>query len=550
MRRAFALIPMAWMLTCQGAVDEEKAPSEDSAGLPAKYVEVELAADLAGLADWERRMLPHLFEAADAMDRIFWQQAYGERQRLLDSLADPSLRRFAEINYGPWDRLDGNRPFVTGAGPKPLGANFYPSDLTREEFEAALQESPERADDLRSLYTLVRRDEAGDLQAIPYHRAFADDTRLAAERLVQAAELSENESLRQYLTLRAAALLSDNYRESDRAWLDMKDNVLEVVIGPIETYEDQLFGYKAAHEAFILIKDLEWSRRLERYAALLPRLQRALPVPGHYKQEEPGSDSDLNAYDALYYAGDANAGAKTIAINLPNDEQVQLEKGTRRLQLKNSMRAKFEKILEPISNLLIAEDQRRHISFDAFFQNTMFHEVAHGLGIKNVVGGDLSVREALREQASWLEEGKADVLGLFMVTWLHENGELSDGDLMDNYVTFLAGIFRSIRFGAASAHGRANLVRFYFFQEAGAFDRSPDGTYRVDFEAMQQAVNALSEKLLRIQGDGDYEGAERLLQERGVIGAELKADLARLADSGIPVDIVFRQGPEVLGVGF
>ncbi|HUG43518.1 MAG TPA: Zn-dependent hydrolase, partial [Acidobacteriota bacterium] len=469
MRKAFALIPMAWLLACQGTSDEEMVRVKDSDRLLAKYVEVELTADLSVLAEWERRMLPPLFEAADAMNRIFWKQAYGDRQALLDSLEEPSLRRFAEINYGPWDRLEGNRPFAPGAGPKPPGANFYPPDLTREEFEAALQESPESAEEMRSLYTLIERDESGALRAIPYRQAFADDVQLAADRLRQAAEHSENEALRRYLTLRAASLLSDSYRESDLAWLDMKDNVLEVVIGPIETYEDQLFGYKAAHEAFILIKDLEWSSRLERYAALLPRLQRALPAPEKYKQEEPGSDSDLNAYDALYYAGDANAGAKTIAINLPNDEQVQLEKGTRRLQLKNSMRAKFEKILEPISNLLIADDQLRHISFDAFFQNTMFHEVAHGLGIKNVVNRDLSVREALREQASWVEEGKADVLGLFMVTWLHENGELSDGDLMDNYVTFLAGIFRSIRFGAASAHGRANLVRFNYFQEAGAF---------------------------------------------------------------------------------
>ena len=269
----------------------------------------------------------------------------------------------------------------------------------------------------------------------------------------------------------------------------MKDNTIEVVIGPIETYEDQLFGFKAAHECFILVKDQEWSGRLARFAELLPALQRNLPVEDRYKAETPGTDSDLNAYDAVYYAGDANAGSKTIAINLPNDEEVQLQKGTRRLQLKNAMRAKFDKILIPLAEELIAADQRQHIKFDSFFQNTMFHEVAHGLGIKQTLTGNGTVRKTLEEQASSFEEGKADVLGLFMVTQLKEMGELPDTELMDSFVTFIASMFRSIRFGASSAHGRANLMRFGFFEEKGAFARNPDGTYRIDFEKMTDAVN-------------------------------------------------------------
>ena len=372
---------------------------------------------------------------------------------------------------------------------------------------------------------------------------FAEDLRQASDKLLQAAELAEDPGLRKYLELRAQALVDDNYQPSDFAWMEMKDNTIDVIIGPIETYEDRLFGYKAAYEAYVLIKDKEWSARLAKYAGLLPDLQRGLPIEDAYKQETPGAESDLNAYDVIYYAGDCNAGAKTIAINLPNDEEVQLRKGARRLQLKNAMRAKFDKILIPIAEVLIAEDQRRHVQFDAFFANTMFHEVAHGLGIKNTLNGKGTVREALKDKASALEEGKADVLGLYMVTKLHEQGELGDADLMDNYVTFLAGIFRSIRFGASSAHGVANLLRFNFFKHAGAFTKDEvTGSYRVNLDRMRHAVDALSEKILRLQGDGDYDGVVKFVEEMGRIGPTLQADLDRLSGAGIPVDVTFQQG--------
>lgn len=519
-------------------------PAED---LLAKYTTVRLTTDLGQLTENERRMIPLLIEAAGAMDEIFWMQAYGDGDSLLASIADPGLRRFAEINYGPWDRLEGNAPFIPGVGPKPEGANFYPRDMGRAEFEAAVAEGGARADSLRSLYTLVRRDPTGRLVAVPYHVAFAPQMRLAADRLRAAAALAEEPALRRYLELRADALLTGEYQPSDLAWMDMKENTIEVVIGPIETYEDQLFGYKAAAETFILVKDREWSDRLARYAELLPMLQRALPVPEEFKRETPGTDADLNAYDAIYYAGDANAGSKTIAINLPNDEEVQLRKGARRLQLKNSMRAKFDGILVPIAGLLISPEQRPHIEFDAFFENTMFHEVAHGLGIKTTIDGRSTVREALRERASALEEGKADVLGLWMVTELAGRDELPEAEIRDNYVTFLAGIFRSARFGTSSAHGRANIARFNYFKERGAFTRdAATGTYRVDFEKMGDAIAALSETILRLQGEGDYEGVGRFMDEYGVVDAQLQADLDRLSTAGIPVDVVFEQGLDVL----
>jgi hypothetical protein len=521
----------------------QPAASDAVAGL-AKYTTVRLSVDSASLTPNERRMIPLLIDAAEAMDEIYWHQAHGNRDSLLNAVrGDAAMRRFVEINYGPWDRLANDRPFVSGAGPKPAGANYYPRDMTKGEFETAVADGPKgHADSLKSLYTLVRRDASRRLVAIPFSKAYAPLNQRAAVRLREAAALAEEPGLKRYLELRADALLSDDYQPSDLAWMDMKNNTIDVVIGPIETYEDQLFGYKAANEAYVLIKDRGWSQRLARYAALLPGLQRGLPVPEEYKRETPGTSSDLNAYDAVYYAGQANAGSKTIAINLPNDEQVQLQKGTRRLQLKNTIRAKFDRILVPIANELIVTEQLPKVSFDAFFENVMFHEVAHGLGIKNTIAGKGTVREALKERYSALEEGKADILGLHMVKQLAEQGAVEDPTVTDNYVSFLASLFRSIRFGASSAHGRANVAAFNFLAERGAFTRGSDGKYRVDFPKMEAGMTALARAILLLQGDGDYGGVGLFQDRYGQIGAQLRADLDRLSTRGIPVDIVFEQG--------
>jgi hypothetical protein len=532
-----------------GAVEEANGRPDIERKL-AQYTPVRLTADLSGLSERERRMIPLLIEAAQEMDTIFWQQVYPARDSLLGTVRDSATRAYVSLNYGPWDRLDDNAAFVSGVGTRPAGAAFYPADMSKEEFESAAKAASDGGAALRNLYTVVRRDSSGGLVAVPYHQAFADGSRRAAAKLREAAALAEDAGLRKYLELRATALETDDYQPSDLAWLDMKRNTVDIVIGPIETYDDELFGYKAAHEAYVLVKDREWSERLARYAKLLPGLQRGLPVAEAYKREKPGTDSDLNAYDAVYYTGQANAGSKTIAINLPNDEQVQLKKGTRRLQLKNAMRAKFDKILVPIGEEMIAEDQQQHIEFDAFFANVMFHEVAHGLGVKNTIGGKGTVRDALKEQAGALEEGKADILGLYMITRLQQQGEMPGVDLDDNYVTFLAGIFRSIRFGAASAHGRANAAELSFLQERGAFTRdSASGRYRVDFPRMRAAVDSMAGAILRLQGDGDYEGVKRFMAERGVVPASAQADLDRLGGKGIPVDIVFEQGLEALGIG-
>ena len=511
---------------------------------PEIYADFALTADLGSLSDEQIQMIRILIEASKIMDDLFWRQSYGDGYReWLNGIEDPATRRFAELNYGPWDRLDDEKSFIKGIGPKPLGARFYPEDMSKEEFDEAYLPGK------KGLYSLVRRDEEGALTLVPYHVAYTEELAEAAGLLRRAAKLAESPDFATYLKLRAAALISDDFQISDRYWMDVKDNDIDVVIGPIETYEDRLFGYRAAYESYVLIKDLEWSDRLTRFADFLPDLQAGLPVAEEYKWETPGTDSDLNAYDVVYYAGHSNAGSKTIAINLPNDEEVQLDKGTRRLQLKNAMQAKFEKILEPIADMLIDETQRRHITFDAFFANTMFHEVAHGLGIKNTIDGRGTVREAMLDLASSMEEGKADILGLYMITELHKAGELGDVDLRDYYTTFMTSVFRSIRFGASSAHGKANMVRFNYFLEEGAFVRDPaTDRYRVDFDRMETAMTGLSRLLLTLQGDGDYEGASKLTREKGVITEQLQADLDRLTGAQIPVDIRFRQGVAVLGI--
>jgi len=508
-----------------------------------EFIEVELTSDISHLTDNQKEMLGYLFEAGKLMEDIFWQEAYGNKEDLCNSITDPAAKEFLKINFGPWERLNANISFIEGIGAKPLGANFYPVDMTKEEFEAL------DAEDKTSIYTIIRRNEEGALYTIPYHEAFKEETDKAIELIKKAAALAKDEGFKKYLKLRVKALETDDYYESDVAWMEMKSNDIDFVVGPIENYEDALYGCKAAHESFILIKDHTWSEKLEKFAALLPQFQKDLPVPAEYKTETPGSDSDLGAYDAVFYAGDCNAGSKTIAINLPNDEQVRLDKGSRKLQLKNSMQAKFDKILVPISNIVIDESQRKHIKFDAFFENTMFHEVAHGLGMSSTIDGSTTVREALQSYYTSIEEGKADILGLYVVTKLYEMGELSSGEVMDNFVTFMAGIFRSARFGIASSHGKANMMRFYFFQEKGAFTRDEaTGTYKVDFDKMKAAMDELTQKILIIQGDGNYEEAKAWVEADGKIKEVLQKDLDRINAAGIPRDIRFKQGKEILGL--
>ena len=508
-----------------------------------QYAPYTLKYDIGQLSENEAKLVGIFIEIADVMDDIFWEQSFGlDNRRKIRDIKDPALRRFAEIHYGAWDRLDSEKPFLPGFGAKPAGANFYPADMTKEEFEKL--DDPMKT----SQYTILRRNAKGALEVIPYHKAYAKQLDRVDKLLERAIELAEDDGLRKYLEARREALHTDDYLESDMVWMDMKKSRLDFVFGPIENYEDALYGYKTAHEAFVLIKDEKWSEDLARFTKMLPELQKELPCDPKYKQEVPGTESDLNVYDVIYYAGDCNAGSKTIAINLPNDERVHLKKGTRRLQLKNAMQAKFETIMMPISKLMICKDQIDNVKFDAFFSNVCYHEVAHGLGIKNTITGKGNVRKALQNQYSAWEEAKADICGLYIVQTLIERGEIKDITIEDAYVTYIAGLLRSVRFGATEAHGIANMMCFNYMQDKGAFTKDKDGKYVVNVKKMRTALEGWAALVLKTEGDGDYDVAKAYAEKNGKVRPDLAKDLKAIEKANIPVDIVYEQGFKVLGL--
>jgi len=574
------------------------------------YKKVRLTTDTNKLSESEKKCLYHLIKAAEQADLIFWQQAYMEKDQALKKVKDSVLRSFLEINYGPWDRLNNNQPFVQGIGEKPKGANFYPEDFDPSvvgEMEAVRILNP---------YTVVNRvfqvsegnpppmPENNDpnsgqmpkmmemfpLNSTTHSNTFAEIENYSQHYQKNLGELQkqmelaakaiegEDQKLAEYLRMRGMALLGDQLIESDIAWLQL-DAHLDIIIGPIENYEDKLTGQKTAFEAYVLVRDKEWGEKLKQYLVWLPKLQAELPVEKEYKPvlgpTEPEKDengelieepempldipgfpplikpkepqSQLAVFDAVYYGGDCNAGSKTIAVNLPNDEVIQQYWGTRRSQLKNTMKAKFDEIVMPISKEIIHKSQRKNIHFDAFFNNVMFHEVAHGLGVKNLVKDpNKTVREALGPDYSAIEECKADVLGLYMVTSLNEAGVLQ-GNIDDFYITFVASVYRSVRFGASSAHGRANMITFNTLMNSGCLERTKKGLI-VKVPEMKIAIRNLAAELLHLQGDGNLEGVKKMLAERGGIDESLKTELNQIQKNKIPVDIVFEQGTSVLGL--
>ena len=467
------------------------------------YAVVEVKSPLYdALSENDKKIVSLFREAADIMDALFWKQTFGDKS-VIDALPEGPAKAYAMINYGPWDHLDNNAPFIEGYGEKPLGCQYYPQDMTAEEFEAF--EDPDKL----SLYTVIRRDENGALKCVWYRDEYKEELDKVCALLEEAASLTTNEGMRTYLTERVKAFRTDDYLASDLAWMDMKDCNMDFVVGPIENYDDHLYEAKAAYEAFILLKDEKRSANLAKYVGLLPELQKALPCAPEYKTFVPGTSSDLNVYDAIYYAGDCNGGSKTIAINLPNDERVHAAKGARRLQLYNSMMAKFDKIMMPIGEVLMTPDQLKYLSADAFFWNVTFHEVAHGLGVKQTVNGKGTVDAAMGDQKTSWEEAKADILGLFMVSKLIDMGEITDITKEESVATFIAGIVRSVRFGFASSHGKANMMCYNFMEDHGAFTRNAEGKWVIDFEKAAAAVDSWANLILETQATGNFEFAQK-----------------------------------------
>jgi len=547
MRRLGGVVMTVLMLGCGGGGPvkvDELAVVQDVASRRAQFAVKELRADVGHLSEGDHLALAHLVNAARAMDEIFVYQAWTRNPEMAPKVAvfDGShaedLRDYYRIMYGPWDRLEEFEPFI-GATPHPAGAGFYPEDMDATEFEAWLAAHPEDRDAFMSLHTVIRR-EGESLVALPYSVYYREQLVRAADELRAAGAATDNASLTRFCDLRAEAFLSDDYFESDMAWMDL-DSAIEVVIGPYETYEDQLFGFKAAFEAFVCVAQPEDSARLEVFKSELPFLERNLPIPDEHKNLDRGSESPIRVVDEIFTAGDSRAGVQTLAFNLPNDERVREAKGSKKVLLKNMMHAKYSGILEPIASRVLPEEHLVRMDFEAYFQFILHHELSHGLGPGKITvdGRETEVRLELKDLYSALEEAKADVLGVVDIYALVGTGVM-DGQILENLPwTYTAGLFRTARFGVTEAHGLGVVIQTSFLLEHGALEITEDGRFQPVPEKMEEAFEALAHELLMTQALGDYDRAARLVETYGTPPQAMLDLIAGLDDIPVDVDPVY-----------
>jgi hypothetical protein len=520
----------------------EAVTAENLEARVAQFAPAELDFDDASLAPWERQVIAKLVDASDVIHEIFSEQVSTQNSVWKASLARfdaagaDAARNYFDIMVGPWDRIEDDAPFLA-VGPKPEGAGYYPPDLTREEFESWLEKNPGDRTAFTGYFTLIRRDGAG-LVAVPYSQAYHEKLERAAALLREAAAASQNASLTDYLNKRAAAFLDDDYFASDLAWMDL-DSRIEPTIGPYEVYEDKLFGYKAAFESFVTITDSAASAQLQQLKDHLQGLERSLPIDNRFKNPNRKFESPIRVVDEVYTAGDTRAGVQTTAFNLPNDVRVHEQKGSKKVMLRNVARAKFDKILKPIAQEVLAPELANQIEFDPWFTNVVMHELAHGLGPTTVAlpsGESGSVSKALKEHYSPLEEAKADVTGLHNLTVLAQQGVYDTTFVKRAFIGHLADIFRAVRFGAGEAHGRANLMQFNWLKEKGAIRAdSASGRFLVDLPNVMAANRALATEILTIQARGSYDDAGAFLQRYTTMQPEMQTAIGRLGS--VPVDI-------------
>ncbi|MFY9557751.1 MAG: hypothetical protein WAV47_23850 [Blastocatellia bacterium] len=528
----------------QPKVSESKAPANSLTARTARFAATALSADTSHLSENDRKALDKLVEAARLFDRLYLRQVWSGNEALLTKLeADTSPEgrdrlHYFMINKGPWSRLDMNEPFIDGVPhEKPPQAGFYPDDMTKDEFNSWVatlsDQDKQRA---TGFFTVIRRGPDRKLMIVPYHEEYREFLEPASKLLKEAAELTDNPTLKAFLTKRAEAFLSDDYYASDVAWMDL-DAPIDVTIGPYETYEDELFGYKAAFEAFITLRDEAESAKLGSFSGHLQELENNLPFDPRYRNPKLGAASPIRVVDNVFCSGDGNRGVQTAAFNLPNDEKVVKEKGSKRVMLKNVQEAKFNKALVPISKIVMAPSQQSQISFDAFFTHILAHELMHGLGPHNikVQGRDTNVRKELKELYSAIEEAKADITGLWALQYLIDNGGVDRAMERDLYTTYLASSFRSVRFGTTEAHGKGQAMQFNYLLDEGGIKMDEAGTFSIDPAKIKDAVRKLAGDILTLEAEGSYEKAKAMLDKYGVIRPAMQKALDGLGD--VPVDI-------------
>ena len=529
--------------TPDAAVAAEIAALDQSLG---RFAPTDLVVELGGLPPEERTALAHLIRAAQVMDALFVRQVWSGNETLLYDLAQDAsplgqarLRAFM-LNKGPWSRLDHHEPFVPGVPARPASANFYPADASRDEVARWIDALPaaERAR-ATGFFTTIRRGPDGRLQAVPYSVEYQGELELAASHLRAAAAATTDASLRAFLEARATAFLTNDYYDSDVKWMELSSSI-EPTIGPYEVYEDEWFNYKAAFEAFITVKDRAESAQLQKFGDALQEIENRLPIDPRYRNPKLGAMAPIAVVNTVFSAGDANRGVQTAAFNLPNDERVIREKGSKRVMLKNNQQAKFEKVLLPISRIALGPADQARVEFEAFFTHILMHELMHGLGPHDIVvgGRTTTVRQELKETYSAIEEAKADISGLFALQYLVDRGSLDPRYAETMYTTFLASAFRSIRFGINEAHGRGQAIQLNYLLDQGAFEVTPDGTFTVNAARIREGVTGLTHEIMTLQAEGDYQRARSMIETLGVIRPPVQAVLDRLAD--VPVDIAPR----------
>jgi hypothetical protein len=536
---------MAFIVAGGVAVSAQEKQEKTIEERLAVYAPVKISVPWELLDTNETAALENIYRAAAVMDEIFLRQVWKGNVELRQAMYAKNMMKevkFFDINFGPWDRINENEPFVSKL-PKPDGAEFYPTDMTKKEFEDWVAKHPGDREAFEGAFTVLRREEKdGQLVAVPYSTEYKEFLDKAAGYLRMAADQTANESLAKFLRSRTAAFASNDYFQSDMDWMDVKDNIIDVTIGPYEVYEDNLFNYKAAFEAFVCIRDPKESVRLDGLAGYLVKMEQNLPIPDEHKNLNRGSESPISVVDLVFSAGDTKAGVQTLAFNLPNDEKVQEAKGSKKVMMRNIIHAKFDKILMPIAEHLIADDQLKHVTFDAYYNHILLHEFSHGLGPGRITladGTETTAQKALKETHSSVEEAKADIVGEYNIYYLIDEGFFGRELEQDVAVTFLAGFFRSVRFGAESAHGRANMVIFNYLRENGVYSYDTgSGKWSVNADKMRGAVSDLSAKILMIQALGDYEASQGLLDKYGKPDADVEASLLKLSKARLPVDIV------------